>query len=61
MKIYLDNELINEINISKIKGSKFKKKYFILLNLAIGKNGFKPNSSNMPLKYVIEYVKVYKQ
>ncbi len=61
MKIYLDNELINEINISKIKGSKFKKKYFILLNLAIGKNGFKPSSSDMPLKYVIEYVKVYKQ
>ena len=60
MKIYLDNELINEINISKINGNKFKKKYFILLNLAIGKKGLKPSSSNMPLKYTIEYVKVYK-
>lgn len=60
MKIYLDNELINEINIYKIKGNKFKKKYFILLNLAIGKKGLKPNSDKMPLKYIVEYVKVYK-
>lgn len=59
MKIYLDNELINEINISKIKGNKFKKKYFILLNLAIGKKGLKPISDLMPLEFIIEYVKVY--
>lgn len=59
MRIYLDDELINEINIDKINGNKFKKKYYILLNLAIGREGVEPNINQMPLKYEIEYVKVY--
>lgn len=59
MRIYIDNELINEINISNIKGNKFKKKYYILLNLAIGRKGLKPKNSDIPLIYEIEYVKVY--
>lgn len=59
MKIYIDDELINELNIGNIKGDKFKKKYYILLNLAIGKRGLKPKNSDMPLIYEIEYVRVY--
>lgn len=59
MRIYIDDELINELNISNIKDNKFKKKYYILLNLAIGKNGLKPEDIDMPLIYEIEYVKVY--
>lgn len=59
MRVYIDDELINEINISNIKGNKFKKKYYILLNLAIGRKGLKPNDNDMPLLYEIEYVKVY--
>lgn len=59
MRIYIDNELINEINISNIKGNKFKKKYYILLNLAIGHKGLKPKDSDLPLVYEIEYIKVY--
>lgn len=59
MRIYIDNELINEINIKNIQGNKFKKKYYILLNLAIGRKGLKPIDSVMPLTFEIEYVKVY--
>lgn len=59
MKIYIDGELINEIKIDDIKGNKFKKKYYILLNLAIGSNGGTPDDSKMPLQYKIEYIKVY--
>lgn len=59
MKIYLDDELINEIDIRNIDGDKFRKKYYILLNLAIGKNGLKPHRKDLPLQYEIEYVKVY--
>ncbi len=59
MRIYIDNELINEINIKNIQGNKFKKKYYILLNLAIGRKGLKPIDSAMPLTFEIEYVKVY--
>lgn len=58
MKIYLDDELINEIDISKINGNNFKKKHYILLNLAIGSNGGTPLDEKFPLKYEIEYVKV---
>lgn len=59
MRIYIDDELINEINISNIKGNKFKKKYYILLNLAIGRKGLRPNDNDLPLIYEIEYVKLY--
>ena len=61
MKIYLDDELINEIDISKIKDNNFKKKHYILLNLAIGSNGGIPLDEKFPLKYEIEYVKVYQK
>lgn len=57
MRIYIDNELINEINIKNIKSNKFKKKYYILLNLAIGRKGLKPKDSDLPLIYDVEYVK----
>lgn len=59
MRIYIDDELINDINIVNIKGNKFKKKYYILLNLAIGRKGLKPKDNDIPLIYEIEYVKVY--
>ena len=59
MRIYIDGELVNEININNIKGNKFKKKYYILLNLAIGRKGLRPNDNDLPLVYEIEYVKVY--
>ncbi len=59
MRVYIDDELINEINISNIKGNKFKKKYYILLNLAIGRKGLRPKDVDLPLIYEIEYVKVF--
>ncbi|MGM9876550.1 MAG: hypothetical protein ACI310_04905 [Bacilli bacterium] len=36
-----------------------KKKYYILLNLAIDRKRLKPKDSDIPLIYEIEYVKVY--
>lgn len=59
MKIYIDDKLINEINISNINGNKFKREYYILLNLVICRKGLKPKDSDIPLIYEIEYVKVY--
>lgn len=61
MRIYLDDELINEIKIDDIKGDIFKKRYYILLNLAIGGHGAIPLKEEIPLKYEIEYVKVYQE
>lgn len=59
MSIYVDEELINQINIANIPSDAFRKKYYILLNLAVGKDGVKPKKADLPLVYEIEYVKVY--
>ena len=69
-RIYLDGELLNEmpldksINAGKHKGiNPFLKSKFLLLNLAIGnpKEGKGPVDDNaMPMRYEIDYVRVYK-
>ena len=69
-RIYLDGELLNEmpldksINAGKHKGTNpFLKSKFLLLNLAIGnpKEGKGPVDDNaMPMRYEIDYVRVYK-
>jgi len=69
-RIYLDGELLNEmpldksINAGKHKGiNPFLKSKFLLMNLAIGnpKEGKGPVDDNaMPMRYEIDYVRVYK-
>ncbi len=61
MNIYIDDILINSIDSKNIAGNKFKKPLYILLNLAIGQKGTKPNDEDLPLKYIIEYVKVWQK
>lgn len=60
-QIFIDDELINSINTEDIPGNKFKKNYYILLNLAIGRKCFYPKDESLPLVYEIEYVKVYQE
>lgn len=57
--IYIDNELINQISTAGMPGDAFRKKHYILLNLAIGKDGVKPKEVDLPLIYEVEYVRVY--
>lgn len=83
IRLYLDDELLNEIDLSKTgngsggssindwwRGSwrnPFKDKgndgyefgQQIFLNLALGSNGGKPDISKFPLKYYVDYVRVY--
>ncbi|NLO70886.1 MAG: family 43 glycosylhydrolase [Porphyromonadaceae bacterium] len=67
IKIYLDNELINDIPLSAtINGSigdyqnPFKQPHYLLLNLAIGgQHGGEPDVKAFPMKYEIDYVRVY--
>lgn len=69
IKLYLDDELLNEIPLSEtINGSlgdfknPFKQPHYLLLNLAIGgDNGGDPDDSAFPLKYEIDYVRVYQK
>ncbi|MEL5894810.1 glycoside hydrolase family 16 protein [Bacteroides sp. GD17] len=70
IKIYLDDELLNDIPLSKtVNGSSagegtnpFHKPQYILLNLAIGGiNGGKIDDKAMPMKYEVDYVRVYQK
>jgi beta-glucanase (GH16 family) len=72
IRLYLDDELLNEIDLSKTFNGGFEGnhqnpfsndvpdfKHYLLLNLAIGSNGGEPDSTKFPLRYYIDYVRVY--
>lgn len=72
IRIYLDDELLNEIDLSKTQNQGYGGntenpfvndvvgfKHYLLLNLAIGSNGGEPDDSQFPLRYYIDYVRVY--
>lgn len=72
IRIYLDDELLNEIDLSKTVNRGFggntenpfsnsEKGFgaYLLLNLAVGGNGGEPDLSCFPLRYYVDYVRVY--
>lgn len=72
IKIYLDNELLNDIDLSKTRNQGYDGNYenpfntkakgfgdYLLLNLAVGSNGGIPDDSAFPMRYYIDYVRVY--
>lgn len=68
IRIYLDDELLNEIDLSKTVNKSrdginpFHAPQYILLNLAIGgDNGGPVYDDAMPLRYDIDYVRVYQK
>ena len=66
IKIYLDDELINEISQQQAVnanqgGYPFKSPQYLLLNLALGGDHGGDITSELPLKYEIDYVRVYQQ
>lgn len=68
IRIYLDGELMNEISLATtVNGASgdfinpFKQPHYILLNLAMGANGGEVDESALPLKYEIDYVRVYQK
>lgn len=69
IKLYLDDELLNEIPLSTtVNGSigletnPFRKPQYILLNLALGgDNGGEIADEAFPMKYEIDYVRVYQK
>ena len=69
IRLYLDDELLNETFLKDTKNgtignytNPFHQPHYILLNLAIGgTNGGVPDESAFPLKYEIDYVRVYQK
>lgn len=65
IRLYLDDELLNEVDLSKTLNADgfnpFHQPHYILLNLAIGSNGGDPSSTPFPKKYEVDYVRVYQK
>lgn len=69
IRIYLDGELLNDIDLSKTINGKignrenpFHAPQYILLDLAIGGiNGGEPVADAFPMRYEVDYVRVYQK
>lgn len=70
IRLYVDNELINETDLSKVvngqaseqKTHPFRQPHYILLNLALGgDNGGYIDDSSFPMRYEIDYIRVYQK
>ena len=65
IKLYLDTTLMNTMALSKTinaDGSNpFTNPQYLLLNLAIGGNGGDPAKTEMPIKYEVDYVRIYQK
>lgn len=72
IRLYLDDELLNDIDLSTtfnngVDGNRenpFSNSvpdfgFYILLNLAIGSNGGEPDNTRFPIRYLVDYVRVY--
>lgn len=72
IRLYLDDEMLNEVDLSKthnqgvdgdhdnpFSNARDGFGHYILLNLAIGSNGGEPDLAHFPLRYEVDYVRVY--
>ncbi len=65
IKLYMDDELLNAIDLSTTQNkdgfNPFHQPHYILLNLAIGSNGGDPSQTTFPRTYEIDYVRVFQR
>ncbi|MFV0538774.1 MAG: family 16 glycosylhydrolase [Dysgonomonas sp.] len=65
IRLYLDDELLNEIDVIKTVNpngfNPFRSHQHLLINLAIGRVGESPDETPFPIKYEIDYVRVYQK
>ena len=69
IRLYLDDELLNEVPMSQTVNGKigrninpFTRKQYILLNLALGgDNGGEIDDAAFPMRYEIDYVRIYER
>lgn len=68
IKLYVDNQLLNEISVDKTIYSKdqeiipFQQPHYLLVNLAVGGiNGGNFTKADLPSRYSIDYIRVYQK
>jgi beta-glucanase (GH16 family) len=63
ISLYLDDQLLNSTSLDKTINpdgfNPFLQPHFILLNLALGANGGDPSKTKFPVKYEVDYVRIY--
>lgn len=66
IRLYVDDELLNEIDVTKTINpdgfNPFKQPHYLLINLAIGgDNGGDPSGTDFPIVYEVDYVRIYQK
>lgn len=66
IRLYLDDQLLNEIDVTKTINpdgyNPFRNPQYMLINLAIGgDNGGDPSETIFPISYEIDYVRIYQK
>jgi beta-glucanase (GH16 family) len=65
INLYLDDMILNSVSLKNTINpdgfNPFLQPHYILLNLAVGGNGGEPSQSLFPLKYEVDYVRVYQK
>ena len=63
INLYVDDILLNTTLVSEMANADgtnpFLQPQYLLLNLALGSNGGDPSQSNFPIKFEVDYVRVY--
>ena len=65
IQIFLDDELLNKTDLSQTINADGANpfandnRFYLLLNLAIGANGGNPAHSKFPIKFEVDYVRIY--
>ncbi|MBS9525322.1 glycoside hydrolase family 16 protein [Litoribacter alkaliphilus] len=65
IKIYIDDELFNEVTLTDTYQpdgfNPFQAPHYILINLAIGAGGGDPSNTRFPRKFEVDYVRVFQK
>lgn len=68
IQFFVDDQLLNEVDLEKTynpngeKKNPFRQPHYVLLNLAIGgMNGGDPSATEFPVRFEIDYVRVYQK
>ncbi|MDR7209564.1 glycoside hydrolase family 16 protein [Flavobacterium piscis] len=68
IKLYVDDQLLNEINVKETIQDKnqkiipFQQPHYLLVNLAVGgTNGGEFTTADLPSKFIVDYIRVYQK
>jgi beta-glucanase (GH16 family) len=65
INLFLDDQLLNSVLLNNTLNpdgfNPFLQPHYLLLNLALGRNGGDPSKSRFPIRFEIDYVRVYQK